>query len=167
MLTTGAVVEPYKPSLIRLLAARLHGSMMRGGQRFERFTDSVAVIAGGLLMLTVIALVGFIFLPVTGTWFDFVLWLAFPIVVTLAIAALARASRRRRHGASAATKPPTALEILTLASGAWFGLLMIGLAVAILLRGEPISGSFACFVLLGAFTLVLCAVEVYRYVTRP
>lgn len=158
--------EEYKPSFVRLLAARLHVSMNRGGERFERFTDVVRVLVGWLFLLVGIALSGFVWLPLTGTLFDLLIWLAVPIVVTLGVETLARALRRRRHGSIPPSEPRTPYAVLSLAFCGWFGLFMIGLLVASLLEGEEVSGAFVCFVLFGAAALVLCAVDLYRYMTR-
>jgi hypothetical protein len=158
--------DQYEPSLVRLIVARLHGAMLRVGLRFERFTDVVAAIVGWLFLLIGIALSGFAWFPVTGTVLDFWIWLAVPVVVTLAVGTLARALRRRRHGSNPPTRVRTPFEVVALGFCAWFGLFMIALLVASLSGGEHVSGGFVFFVVVGATALVLCAVDLYRYVTK-
>lgn len=154
--------EEYRPSRVRQLAVRLHGWMVRAGFRVERLSDWVAQIAGAFLLLIVLALISWVWLPMTGTLVDFLIWLVIPIVLTLALAALLRALRRRRHGPKPSTAVQGASDVLALVFCGWFGLVALGACVA----SDEVTGGMVFFGCVGAAALVLGGVLVVRYVAK-
>jgi hypothetical protein len=158
--------DEYKSSWIRDRAARLHESLLRASSRLKRWSDWLALVGVGSLMLVVMASVGSVALPIAGTNTDFIIWLAVPLVVTAALATLLRSLRSRRHGSSASTQVQGPRDVLQVVVVAWLGLVAIGGFIADARGGSGLTGLGIFSGLVGVSLLFMDAVLVYRYVMR-
>ncbi len=155
----------YRIPIMRRLAIKLHSLLLSAGHRLERSRDLGLALLGYIVILSVVAIGGCVWLPITGTLFDAAIWIAVWAGVNVAVVLLLRRARWRRHGSAPSKQIRGSGDVLLFILLGWGGVVALG-TCAYDLTVESSGGWALGAGLLAAGALIPVAIILYRYVTE-
>src|SRR5262245_26698428 len=158
--------DDERPSQPRLFVARAHEALGRFARRIEWLSEWISNGATAVVMLLVLSLAGTVWLPITGTVLDVLLWIAIIALGTAALAVYAWRERRRRHGEKPSSEITTRLDALSVVTSTWLGLGLFIAFVVDLSIARRLNGAIVFVGLLGLALLTLAGILVRRFIAE-
>ncbi len=159
-------MSDYRMSPLRRAAQTLHKLYLGLGRGLELAWD------GFIWLLLMVGICGGVahllssWVPITGTWTDYLLWIALWLMLNVLLGIRLRAARHRRFGPIRHHDMNGLRAVCGYVFGGWFGVLAAVAFVRAATSSQPFGLWGTTMLLLALATLGLTCVGLYKYVTE-